>query len=171
MNKTTLIAATALVIVGVAGAQIVKNQNNQEQNSVPALQEAARPAVQDSQLESTSQESSLDAAQQPVASRYTEYSPELLSQAQAEGKRVVLFFHADWCPTCIAAAKDFTENYDQIPEDTIILKADYDTETELKKKYAVVTQDTFIQLGADDSVVARWNGGGEGIRSLLTYSK
>lgn len=98
---------------------------------------------------------------------YVDYSEEALSFAIEEGKRPVLFFHANWCPQCIAAAKDLNANVDQIPEDVTILKADYDTEIALKQKYRIVYQDTFVQLDSDMQEVSKWNSGGEGIKTLL----
>jgi thiol-disulfide isomerase/thioredoxin len=98
---------------------------------------------------------------------YQEYSEATLAQATTEDGKTVIFFHAGWCPTCQAASKDFEANRSQIPSDVTILKADYDAETELKTKYGVVMQDTFIQVNANGEVVSTWNSGGEGIKSLL----
>lgn len=45
--------------------------------------------------------------------------------AQAKGN-VVLFFHASWCPTCVAANKDIEAHIKDIPKDLTILKVNYD---------------------------------------------
>jgi thioredoxin 1 len=55
-----------------------------------------------------------------------------------------LFFHADWCPTCVAAEKDILSK--DIPSDLTILKVNFDSEIELKKKYEIIAQTTFIQI-------------------------
>jgi len=70
---------------------------------------------------------------------YKNYSEENLKNATQEN--IILFFHADWCPTC----KSFEEKVltETIPEDILILKVNYDTENELRKKYNIVTQTSF----------------------------
>ena len=105
------------------------------------------------------------------ASWYTAYSEKELEGALSSNQKTVIFFHAGWCPTCIAASEDFQANINQIPSDVTILKADYDAETELKEKYGVVMQDTFIQVNSDGEEIAKWNSGGEGISTLLANLK
>ena len=74
-----------------------------------------------------------------------DYSPEVLKkELENENTRVLLFFSANWCPSCKLAEKDIRENITKIPGDLVIIKADYDTEKELKSKYGVTYQDTFI---------------------------
>jgi thiol-disulfide isomerase/thioredoxin len=68
-------------------------------------------------------------------------------EALASGQRVVLFFHATWCPSCKALDKTLSD--DTVPSDAIIFKVDYDTSTDLKKKYRVVAQHTTVVLNAD----------------------
>lgn len=92
-------------------------------------------------------------------SGYVPYSSDALTEAMANGGRVVLFFHASWCPTCRAAEADITGRLDEIPEDVTILKVDYDSESELKREYGVVTQHTFVEVDGDGNDVQKWNGG------------
>ncbi len=98
-----------------------------------------------------------DATSQPLTSGiYTEYSEELL--ANAESGTVLLFFHAGWCPSCRALDKDISRNLDNLPEDMTILKLNYDTETELKKKYGVTRQHTLVQVDADGNMIKTLSG-------------
>lgn len=87
------------------------------------------------------------------------YSPESLSEAITQGNKVLIFFHAQWCPFCVAAEKDILSKYDQIPEGITILKADYDTEKSLRKQYDVTTQHTFVQVDQAGNEVTKWVGG------------
>ncbi len=91
---------------------------------------------------------------------YQPYSQAAVDEALAAGKKPVLFFHADWCPTCRAADADITSNIDVLPEDVVVFKTDFDSQSELKKEYEVVQQHSFVQLGADGEVVTQWVGGG-----------
>lgn len=92
-------------------------------------------------------------------SAYTNYSPELAKTLAVQGKKVVLFFHAPWCPYCRAAEQAFTTNMKNIPGNAVVLKVDYDSSTELKKMYAVTTQHTFVQIDANGKQITKWIGG------------
>jgi peroxiredoxin len=92
-------------------------------------------------------------------SSYQNYSPETAKTEQAAGHKVVLFFHADWCPFCVEADKQFKAKLDQIPQGVTVLKTNYDTETALKKKYAVTYQHTFVQIDAEGNLSSKWNSG------------
>lgn len=69
---------------------------------------------------------------------------------------IVLFFHAGWCPSCKTTDKKL--NLEQIPENLTILKVDYDSENDLKKKYEVTTQHTFVQIDNSWNLVNKWIG-------------
>jgi len=102
-------------------------------------------------------------------SRYISYSEQALEEATQDGNRALLFFHADWCPTCRAAEKDILSKIDQVPDDLTILKADYDTERELKKKYQVAVQHTFVQVDQNGNQLTKWSGGG--LQDILNLIK
>ena len=89
--------------------------------------------------------------------RYIPYSQPSF-EAAADKKRV-LFFHAPWCPTCRPADAAFQKDSARIPEGVVLFKTDYDTATELKKKYGVTYQHTFVQVDANGNAVTMWNGG------------
>ncbi len=90
------------------------------------------------------------------AGSYEDYSVDKVSRA-ATGK-VVLFFKAGWCGTCAGVDKDIVSNLGTIPANTSILKIDYDTAAELKKKYGVTYQHTFVQVDAEGKMLAKWSG-------------
>lgn len=92
-----------------------------------------------------------------VKGTYEVYASEKI--AKATNSDVVLFFHASWCPTCRALERDIQANLDDIPENLVILKTDYDTERELKKKYSVTIQHTFVQVDANGKLIKKWSGG------------
>ncbi len=78
--------------------------------------------------------------------------------ANAEKGKVVLFFRAGWCPTCKALDADIMANLDSIPADLTILDVNYDTATELKKKYGVTYQHTLVQVDAKGNLINKWSG-------------
>ena len=85
---------------------------------------------------------------------YVTYDP---SATLPEGNNV-LFFAASWCPSCQGLDKDITANLGEIPEGVTIHKADYDTETELKKKFGVTYQHTMVQIDQNGELVKKWSG-------------
>ncbi len=74
----------------------------------------------------------------------------------ADTSAVVLFFNAKWCPSCQQANKSFLNN--KVPAGLIILSVDYDTSTELKKKYGVTYQHTFVQVDSNGNMIKKWSG-------------
>ena len=87
---------------------------------------------------------------------YEDYSADKLDLAN-DGK-VVLFFKASWCPSCKAVDADIVSRLGDIPYNTTILKVDYDTATDLKKKYGVTYQHTFVQVDAQGNQITKWSG-------------
>ena len=69
---------------------------------------------------------------------------------------VVLFFHASWCPDCKATDTSLTA--DGVPDGLTVVKVDYDTETDLKKKYGITQQHTFVEVDPEQMAVSKWTG-------------
>ncbi len=90
--------------------------------------------------------------------RYLNYSRKTYNDTK--NKKRVFFFHAFWCPTCKVANEEFMSSQDRIPEDAVLLKTDYDTEQELKSKYGITYQHTFVLVDTDGNEIRKWNGGG-----------
>lgn len=73
------------------------------------------------------------------------FNPSAFDQARAAGKPVVVYFHADWCPTCrvqqpIVAALAAEPAFKAVT----IYEADFDTETALEAALNVHQQSTFV---------------------------
>lgn len=77
----------------------------------------------------------------------------------AERNPVVLFFAADWCPTCRAALKDIDVNGSRLGKATVVV-VDYDKNADLKARYGVTAQHTYVQIDSKGAKLAVWNGGG-----------
>lgn len=88
---------------------------------------------------------------------YEAFAPEKI--ALAKEHKVVLFFKADWCPSCIVADQAFNKEFASIPKNIAILKVSYDTEFELRKKYGVTVQHTFVQVDEKGNLITKWTGG------------
>lgn len=162
MNKnTTIIAGIALLLIISAFIFTNSNSTNEQAQNVDNQNNAqvAEPVVSEDMMQEGSVEEvdlmeerdmesdeSIEPEVETISGVYQDYSEENLQTALSEGKRVVLSFHADWCPTCRAFESELIQNIDQLPSDVVVLKTNFDTETELKDKYTVVAQHTFVYL-------------------------
>lgn len=96
-------------------------------------------------------------------SKYVEYSGTALEEAA--GKKRVLFFYANWCPTCRPADADFRANPNKIPPGAVVIRVNYnDTETDQEEKdlsemYGVTYQHTFVHIDENGKELTKWNGG------------
>jgi len=83
---------------------------------------------------------------------YAEYDSSLVGNNES----TVLAFFAPWCPSCVAADKSISGA--DVPEGLSILKVDFDSATDLRKKYGVTSQHTFVQVDADGNLIKKWAG-------------
>ena len=91
-----------------------------------------------------------------TAGSFEDYDASKLSMAE-EGS-VVLFFHAPWCPSCRGLESDVNKNISTIPDGVHLLKVDYDSETDLKKKYGVVRQHTLVEVDSGGNAIKTLTG-------------
>lgn len=82
-----------------------------------------------------------------------------LAALAAEGTTVVFFF-ATWCPNCVMTLTELSQNWEKIDPSLTLVIADYDIERDLKAKYGVTYQDTFVLLDDKGEGKKLWNAGG-----------
>lgn len=112
-------------------------------------QKTEAPDVQNS---SQTTDSSPQPTQQPAAGgSYVEYSEAAL--AEAEGQKV-LFFHAPWCPQCRSIEAGINEQ--GVPEGYTIIKVDYDTNQDLRQRYEVTLQTTFVKIDDNGNEIDKY---------------
>lgn len=82
------------------------------------------------------------------------YNKAQFEGALAQGKPVVIWFHASWCPTC-RAQQPVVDRLAASPEmkGVTVLVADFDKETALEKALHVVQQSTFVVFRGGREVV------------------
>jgi thioredoxin 1 len=173
-NKNLLALVIGIIVVVGVSFVVFAAQNNpaiEKQDVVEKVQEISEeinvseempitdegsdmaPTPSSTDTPSTTEESTPTSA----TGSYEAYSADKIAQA-ADGT-VVLFFHAAWCPSCRALNANIEANRSEIPSGVSILKADYDEETELRKKYGVTTQHTLVQVDKDGNLIKKWSGG------------
>lgn len=158
MSRNNKLGLIALLILFAGIGLFMLSQTSKNDSPQSSLEVNPSPAQTGQTLETPS-EAQLNVA----ASSYLEFSEAVLSDSNS--KRRVLFFYANWCPTCKAAEQDIQANIDELPDDVIIIRVNYndadtdENEKELAKNYAITYQHTFVHLDAQNNAVKTWNGG------------
>jgi thiol-disulfide isomerase/thioredoxin len=98
------------------------------------------------------------------AGAYVEWAEYEADPAARADTKVVLFFHASWCPSCRATEKAIGET--GVPAGLTLVKVDYDTATDLRQRYGVTTQHTFVQVDGSGTELAKWTGSADGAAIL-----
>ncbi len=86
---------------------------------------------------------------------YALFSAEKTKSALLANKDLVLFFSASRDPTDEELDSDIQEHSSRIPENTVILKINYDTEDLLKKTFNITEQNTIVFLDKDWKEITR----------------
>ncbi len=121
--------------------------------------------------EETPQVSDISIEDSVVDKNYMEYSKKVFDRLTSDtSNKVILFFHASWCPTCKLADGNLQEDIDFIPRNVYFLKVDYDDSSDLKDRYGVVNQHTFVQVDSNAELVNLWNGTSD-LDDILTNIK
>ncbi len=149
MKNFSFIVTVGIVLAVLVGAGYVFLQKN----GMSSTEISKKPEVSRTQVEQTMMKEG----------KYLPYSPEVF--ASTPTTRRVLFFYANWCPTCKPADESFSQNTSQLPSDVTVIRVNYnDTDTDqaekdLAKKYGVTYQHTFVQIDEQGNEVVKWNGG------------
>lgn len=159
MNKKILISI-GIIIVAFIALYLAKTYTSTPDKMAG---ETPTPEMMMKKDDEAMMKKSEDSSMMNSLKHYSEYSSTALTDS-LKNKRV-LFFYANWCPTCRPADAAFRENDSKIPSDVSLIRVNYndsDTdqeEKELAKKYLVTYQHTFVQIDEAGKEVTRWNGG------------
>jgi len=153
-NKIIKISVAFVLLIGIVSigvfASRIENENFQKGSEV------GNESMRNTENMPNEKTPDISSDEKVSVGSYEAYSPAKVSVAQ--GKNIVLFFHASWCPTCRALNADIENHLATIPSDTVLLKVDYDSEVELRKKYGVTYQHTLVQVDSDAQLIHKWSG-------------
>jgi thiol-disulfide isomerase/thioredoxin len=134
--KRSVIVIGVLVLIAAAMVVVLMSRDDTPEPvtraSLPPTETAGQPQAQ-------------------VAGAYVDYREEVL--ADTSGDRV-LFFHAPWCPQCRSIEQGIKT--DGVPAGWTVIKVDYDSNQELRKKYGVTQQTTFVKVDGDGKKTASY---------------
>lgn len=159
----SLVACAALVL-GACGGDGSAEMSDPEEVTATPMAEPGPPSPDPTGTETQPPE---DAVTEPAeatedepddtalaAGVYRDYDSAAVSDPGYD--TTIIFFHASWCPECRAFEQSIEAG--PIPDGVQILKADYDTAEELKQKYGVTIQTTFVKVDADGEELSSWVG-------------
>ncbi|MBI2612462.1 thioredoxin family protein [Candidatus Kaiserbacteria bacterium] len=157
--QNIVIGIVALLVVASGAYLLLSSQSNSEDSMMEddesaMIEEKTADETMQKDDVATPKDDTMSPTGQVEKGSYEAYSPEKLALA-SKGK-VVLYFHADWCPICRGIEREIAAAPEGIPSGVHILKIDYDTATELKQKYGVTYQHTFVQVDAEGKELAKW---------------
>lgn len=177
MNKKTIIIVTVIVGLILAGGGVFaysSNQNNKKQQEKMAMEKKSSDEAmikknnEDSiekeemaeEADSTKKESEAMKKEDTTSKQgsyitLADYNKD--SSKYADSKKVY-FFHASWCHICQEIDKAISADASKVPSGVTIIKTNFDNSTELRKKYGVTTQHTFVQVDNDGNETAQWSG-------------
>ena len=160
-NSLILVVVVLVLAASGVGGYFYLSQKSSKSTPLPTLNPNRTEDTMVNDKETMESDKTMN--DQMGSGQYIEYSDAAF--AAAAGMRRVLFFYANWCPTCRPADADFQAKASQFPEDVVVFRVNYnDTDTDaiekaLAEKYGVTYQHTFIQVDADEQEVTKWNGG------------
>ena len=157
-NKTNNLAGKVSLIIfiflisAIATFFILKTTKVVEKNT-NATKTEQLPTSNESTKQSKKEVGSADTA----TGRYITYSGE--NTANTKYSANIIFFYAPWCPECRAFKEAIQA--ETIPDGTQILEADFDSSTDLKKKYGVTLQSSFVRVDNSGELQSKWVGYGK----------
>lgn len=150
MKRNTVIVIVVIVLLLICGALVYASYIKEETSEPSSDPASTEEIAADTQQKPTSISSQ-------AGGRYVDYSAKAVAAESFE--ETILFFHASWCVECRGFDKAIKA--DDIPKGVQILKVDYDNATDLRKKYGVTIQSTFVKVDSDGGKESLWSGYGK----------
>jgi len=156
------IAAIAIVAVLIGNSQTSLPGGTNMRTVETMMNQNSNIIKEETKTATSQQMMPVEEVIQPVSGQYLPYSLDSLT-----GEQNVIFFAANWCPTCRRLDGAIMSALGEIPASLTILKADYDKETALKRKYGVTYQHTLVQVDKQGNLLKKWNGS-ENISAIVS---
>jgi thiol-disulfide isomerase/thioredoxin len=148
MNKKLFLPMVALGSVLLGGCSFLNEPSLTQKPQDTAIVETSGELPAEESMKGGA-DSTMKSLSSPL---YEDYSQARYSALKGK-EGFVLFFHADWCPICRRMEKDITAQLSSFPAGTVILKANFDTETKLKKEYDILVQSTVVVFDKNGKIV------------------
>ncbi len=169
MNKKALVIIgiiVGLLVIGGGAFAYSSNQEDKDNQEKMAMEKKIEDEAMMKKEESDAMEKEKMTAESDAMSKddvmskqgaYVTLADYDADQSAYADTKKVYFFHASWCPICQGIDKEITSDPSKIPAGLTLIKTDFDSNTELRKKYGVTTQYTFVQVDENGNETKQWS--------------
>lgn len=167
-RQMKMILGIIVAILVIGGSAFAIMQNTSDNDSVnkseaqadqpDAMEKASDDSMSKDSESMTKQDESMqkdetasmsDEDHMSASGNYVTLADYNSNQAKYSDTKKVYFFHASWCPVCQGIDNEINADPSKIPAGYTLIKTDYDQNTDLRQKYGVTYQYTFVEV--DDS--------------------
>ncbi|MGB4967648.1 MAG: thioredoxin family protein [Candidatus Saccharimonadales bacterium] len=160
MNKKALVIVAIVVGLLLVGGGVFAYSNNQsdkkEQEKMAMEKKKEAAAMEMDKMAKEGDAMVKDDAMSKQGSYVTLVDYNKDPSKYADSKKVY-FFHASWCPICKGIDEEISADMSKIPAGVTLIKTDFDNSTDLRQKYGVTTQYTFVQVDSNGNETAQWS--------------
>ncbi len=162
MNKKSMIIIAVIagvLLIGGGALAYNNNQNKKKESDKMAMEKKAMAKEAMAKKDAMKKDGDTmkkDDAMSKSGSYVTLADYNANPTKYADSKKVY-FFHASWCPICQGIEKEINADMSKIPAGVTLIKTDFDNSTELRQKYGVTTQYTFVQVDNSGNEIAQWS--------------
>lgn len=135
-----------VAVIAVAGIGTVVLQNTNKADDGMMKQDAM---MKDDPSTMAQDDSMMEQDAMMKKDMYVATAPNL-----QDGTEKILFFHASWCPSCIKGDSQLQELETAGKIGTTVYKVDYDTSADLKAKYNIAMQHTFVKVDGNGNLLS-----------------
>jgi thiol-disulfide isomerase/thioredoxin len=154
MNKKIIIITSIVAVVAVLSG-LFAYESLQNDNELKTMSMEMQPVADSMNNEEATAMVNNDAMSNHGS--YVTLSDYNSNPSKYADTNNVYFFHASWCPICQGIDKEISANESLVPAGVTLIKTDFDTSTDLRKKYGVTTQYTFVQVDSNGNEIAQWS--------------
>lgn len=152
-TRLTLLVAALSLAVSACGSPTASNVSD---STDPPIAKESTPQEDPEEGSTTSPDQATQTSQSPGS--YITLADYEANRTQFDDTSVVLFFNAAWCSTCKKARENIEADLAGIPTDLTIVNVDFDDADDLRRKYGVTLQHTFVQIDPAGNELAKWSG-------------
>lgn len=159
LKKSLIVPLVVVVVLTIGGIYLLSTQNSQKSSTnalgnSPVSDSATETNNGEADTEQVNEKSQQKPAQKGSLISLADFNANSASYSDSTK---VYFFHAEWCPICKGIEKEINADPSKIPEGVTLIQADFDKEKDLRKKYGVTYQYTFVQIDNNGNEVAQWS--------------
>ncbi len=149
-KSAIIIISLTVIIVAAVGFIATRPQSDMKKDQSAT----ASTSVKNSSSDAIRQPAEAPVPAEPAnlaPGAYIDYNDGIV--AKTAGQKV-LFFHAPWCPQCRSIEKDI--NQQGVPDGVVVVKVDYDSRQDLRQKYDVTLQTTFVKIDDQGNSIQKY---------------